>query len=180
MALHSTELAIYEVGLSQAPDIFTGQDNGRIGCLWSCLNASKTLVDVFLSIKPADFVGFSQLIYSGILQCIIVIYRLLLFEHAEWDRALAREHLDLSSILEESEKKFAQVAEAAGHRIGSSGDVDAFTFMASRVRYVKISWHAANASAVGLDGVSFNDELFDFPMEFSEEDMQRVLGSWDG
>jgi hypothetical protein len=180
LALHSTELSIYEIGLSQAPDIFNGENNRRIECLWVCLKVAKSLMDVFFEITPAEYVGFSQLVYSIMLQCLLVMYRLLTFEHAEWDRALAREHLDLSSILEETENNWAKVKEAAGLDIGGSKDVDPFTFMASRIRVVKLSWEATKASIMAPDGPSSNDQLFDFPMDFSEEDWLKVLGSWTG
>ena len=41
MELYDTELRIHEVGLSQSPDVFCGQDNLRLECLYACFNAAK-------------------------------------------------------------------------------------------------------------------------------------------
>ena len=180
MILHSTELSIYEIGLSQAPDIFLGEDNRRIECLWTCLNVSISLMNVFFESTPVDYVGFSQLIYAVLLQCLLVMYRLLTFEHPEWDRALVREHLDLSSILERCESAFSQVKDVADIIPGSSEVIDPFTLMASRVRVVRLSWEATKASMMAPEGTASNDLLFDFPIDFSEEDWLKVLGSWNG
>lgn len=176
IALHSTELTIYEVGLSQSHDNFNKQENRRIECLWACFNAVKSLFDVFLDISPAGYVGFSSMIYSNILQGLLVMQRLSTFEHAEWDRALVREHLNVSAILEESEKRFALVKEAAGLDDGGATNVDSFTDMASRVRFVKMLWYPTNAPTMAAsDEIPSGDQLYDFQMEFSDPDWLRFI-----
>jgi hypothetical protein len=178
MELYTTELTIYEVGLSQAPNLFSGQHNRRIECLWGCLNAIKFWMDVFLSIIPSQYVGFSALIYSNMTHCIVGIYRLSIFEHPEWNRALVDEHLDVMSFLEECEKNFARVKEKAGLDIGSSEDVDSFSRMASVIRAIKMSWGATNASAITSVGMPSNNEIYDFSIDFSDEDwLKDLLGS---
>jgi len=180
MELYTTELSIYEIGLSQALDVFSGQKNRRIECLCICLNAVKSWIEVFLSIPVAQYVGFSALVYSNIMHCFVDIYRLSTFEHAEWDRELFREQLHVSSFLEQCEKNFAGVKEAAGLDIGGSEDMDSFSIMTSRVRVVKMSWDAANASMTNSVGMPSNDESYDFPMDFSDEDWMRdLLGPWN-
>ncbi|KAK9342228.1 hypothetical protein V1522DRAFT_416800 [Lipomyces starkeyi] len=182
MEFYMTEFSIYEVGLSQAPDTFSGLDNRRIECVWLCLNAIKSWIDVFLSITPAQYVGFSSLIYSNMIHCFVGMCRLSMFEHVEWDRALFREHLDVLSILEKTEKNFASVKDEAGLDIGGSEDTDSFSSMASRIRVLKGSWDYTGASTMTSTGMPSNDELDlpDFPMEFSDEDwLRNVLGPWN-
>ncbi|KAK9328779.1 hypothetical protein V1520DRAFT_345197 [Lipomyces starkeyi] len=182
MEFYMTEFSIYEVGLSQAPDTFSGPDNRRIECLWVCLNAIKSWIDVFLSITPAQYVGFSSLIYSNMTHCLVGMCRLSMFEHVEWDRALFREHLDVVSILEKTEKNFASVKDEAGLDIGGSEDTDFFSSMASKIRVLKGSWDYTSASTMTSTGMPSNDELDlpDFPMEFSDEDwLRNVLGPWN-
>jgi hypothetical protein len=181
MELYTTELAIYEIGLSQTPDIFSGQLNRRIECLWGCLNAIKYWIDVFLSITPSQYVGFSALIYSNMTHCIVGMYRLSTFEHLEWDQALVGEHLDVMSFLEECEKNFERVKEEAGLDITGSEDVDSFSRIASVIRAIRMSWGGpTNASIITSTGMSSNNELYDFPIDFSDEDwLKDLLGSWN-
>jgi hypothetical protein len=180
MELNTTELSIYEVGLSQAANLFSGQDNRRIECLWGCLNAIKLWIDLFLSITPSQYVGFSALVYSNMTHCIVGIYRLSTFEHPEWDRALVREHIDVISFLEECENNFARVKEEAGLDIGGSEDMDSFSRMASVIRAIRMSWGATNASAMTSVETISNNGVLDFPIDFSDEDwLQDLLGSWN-
>jgi hypothetical protein len=180
MELYTTELSIYEIGFSQAPDAFNGEPNRRVECLWLCLNATKSWSDVFLSITPPEYVGFSALIYCAMPRCFVTMHRLATFEHAEWDQAILREHQDVSYFLEQSVKNFASVKEAAGLDIGGSEDVDSFTSMAARIRVIKMSWDSANAPAMTSVGMPYNDGLYDFPMEFSDEDwLKDLLGPWN-
>jgi hypothetical protein len=180
MELYNTELSIYEIGLSQAPDIFSGQYNRRLECLCACLNATKSWVDIFLGILPAQYVGFSALIYSNMVRCFISIYRLSTFEHPEWDRGLVRENLDVSLFLDKAEKNFTQVKEAAGLDLCGSEDIDSFNIMASKIRVIKMLWDATTVSTMASNGVAPSDEMGDFPMEFLEDDWLRdLLGPWN-
>ncbi len=178
MELYTTQLSIYEIGVSQTPDIFKDQQNGRIECLWSSMNAVKSWIDIFLSIIPAEYIGFSILVYSNIAHCFVGLYQLSIFEHPEWDRALFREHLNISSILDHCEKNFSRVKEEAGLDISGSEVMDSFSSMGSRIRAFKLSWGASNSSTVGP---SSQDELYDFPMpDFSDQDWLRdLLGPWN-
>jgi hypothetical protein len=109
MEIYDTEMRIHEIALSQAPDIFSGQENRRLECLYACLNAAKSWVDVFLSIPPVQYVGFSASTYVNLIHCFVSIYRLLTFEHPEWDVGVVRQNLDVSSFAEQTERNFSQV-----------------------------------------------------------------------
>lgn len=71
LELHSTELSANEVSMSSAPDIFVGQINQRFECLFACLQAVKSWIDVFLSIPPGEYVGFSVCIYAKMARCLV-------------------------------------------------------------------------------------------------------------
>ena len=105
----------------------------------------------------------------------IGIYRLSTFEHPEWDRGLVRENLDVSSFLEEAEKNFTQVKEAAGLDVGGSEDNDSFNIMASKIRIIKMSWDATTVSTMAPLGIAPSDEMGDFSMEFLDDDWLRDL-----
>jgi hypothetical protein len=175
MEMHTTKLCIYAVGLSQTPGVFEGQQNRRIECLWNCLNALQSWMGVFRSIMPADYVGFSWLSYSNMLYTFVVMYRLSMFEHPEWDRSLCQAHIDLSSFLEESENKFAQVKEVAGLDTEGSDDVDTYTILAIRLRNVKRLWDTMNASTMSTIGIPSTEKLYPYHMDLMEDDWLRDL-----
>jgi hypothetical protein len=178
--MHIIELSVYEIGFSQAPDIFNGQPNRRIECLSACLHAIKSWIGVFLSITPAQYVGFSAPIYLNMVHSFTAIYRLATFEHPEWDRSLLLEHINVSSFLDEAKRNFARVKEEAGLDIGGSIDVDSFTAMASKFEKIKMSWDAISTSTMGSTGLSSNNKQYDFPMDFVDEDWLRDwVGSWN-
>lgn len=108
------------------------------------------------------------------------MYRLSTFEHAEWDRALCIEHLDVRSVLEQGERNFSQVKEAAGLDLDCK-DVDSFSLMASRIHAIKTSWAATRSSPVISVTEPSSDEhipLYDFGMDFSNDDwLKDLLGA---
>ncbi|KAL8928603.1 MAG: hypothetical protein Q9208_001837 [Pyrenodesmia sp. 3 TL-2023] len=163
LQVHITDLAIREIGFPQGQNLFTKQSNQRFECLYACLQAIKDWVDVFLSIPPAQYVGFSACIYAMMGRCLIDLWRLSTCEHSEWDHGLVRESLDLWSVFEQTERNFSQVKEAAGLDLGGSQDCDYFTITASRLRSMKVTWNAVNASTELVTPVL--DELGDFSME---------------
>jgi hypothetical protein len=177
MELYDAELRIHEIGLSQAPDIFSGQYNRRLECLCACLNAAKSWVEVFLSIPPAQYVGFSTSTYVNLMRCVVCIYRLATFEHPEWDRGLVQENLDVSLFMETMERNFSQVKEAAGLDLNGSEDMDTFSMVAARTRGIKMWWDATTAPSMGSLDVASGAEIGDFPMEFLDDEWLRdVLG----
>jgi hypothetical protein len=175
MEMHATKLCIYAVGLSQAPGVFEGQQNRRIECLWNCLNALQSWIEVFRTIPPAEYFGFSWLSYANMLFTFVGMYRLSAFEHPEWDRSLFQAHIDLSSYLEESANNFAQVKKAVGLDAGASDEMDTFTILANRLRHVKRTWDAMNATAMSTMGSPSSDKLYPYPMDFTDDEWLRDL-----
>jgi hypothetical protein len=173
MEVHIAELKIYEIGLTQAPETFHGQYNRRLECLWSCLNATKSWVDLFLCIPPAQYFGFSLLMYANLGITFVNLYQLLTFEHAEWDRTLAREQLNLPLILEQGEKNFVEAKEAAGLKNGGSEDMDAFTLMASRMRFARTSTAPSVAPAMSSQTAAPCEGMGDFQMDIFDEEWLR-------
>ncbi|MCJ1378824.1 hypothetical protein MMC17_001923 [Xylographa soralifera] len=166
LELYNTELCIHEIGFSHAPDLFTGQSNQRFECLFACLQALKSWINVFLSIPPAQYVGFSASIYAQLTRGLIDVWRLSTCEYPEWDRGLVRENLDVSMILGQIEKNFAQVKEAAGLDVGCLQGSDFFSIMASKTRSIRVSWDAITAPSTDLFDISSLDELGGFSTEF--------------
>ncbi|KAL5319887.1 hypothetical protein ACEPPN_012945 [Leptodophora sp. 'Broadleaf-Isolate-01'] len=138
---------------------------------------SNNGINAFLSISPADYPGFSALTYSNMTHSFLTAYRLSTFEHAEWDRVLCLEHLDVPSFLEQAGDKFGQV-KAATNLIVNAGDVDPFSVMSSKIQLIKKSWEIKHGSLRGSIPQFSRDELYDFAMEFSDGDwLGDLLGS---
>lgn len=180
MELHNTELVIHEIGLSQASDIFSGQHNMRLECLYACFNAIKAWFDVFLSIPSAQYVGFSALLYRNLTHCFVAIYQLSTFEHPEWDLGLIRENLDVVSFLEKAERNFSDVKLVAGFDIDGSEDIDPFNIIASKIRVIKLWWETTTSSTTGSHGAASGEVMSGSLMEFLDDGWLRdVFGPWN-
>ena len=174
------EASIYEIGCSHEPDVFSVQSNRRVECLYGCLNAMKRCTDVFGRFNPAQYIGLPFLIYAALSRCVTVFYRILTFEHPEWDPALVRETLDFSLILDEVEAKFSRVKDEAGLDCGGSDDTDPFTLFATRLRKIKMWWDITVGNATVLGDVTSFDGMGDFSLENVDEDWFRDLfGIWN-
>ena len=173
LEVHTTELCINEVGLSQASDIFPALTNQRFECLWASFQAIRSWIDIFLSIPPSQYVGFSAFTYAQMARCLIGIWRLSTCEHPEWDRKLVTDNIDVSSVLEQVQSNFSRVKEDAG--LTGEGwphqHQDFFTIMASRLGSLKASWD----TDIGSTTVSPDTPpSFDFG-EYATE----VLDNWN-
>jgi len=173
MEIHMNELKIYGIGLTQAPDAFQGQYNRRVECLWACLTATKSWLDLFFCIPPARYFGFSLLMYANLGICFVNLYQLLTFEHSEWDRALARESVNLPLILEQGEKSFSEVKEAVGLESDGHEGIDAFTLMASRIRFARTSIGPGITQAMSSQSTAQYEGMGDFQMDLFDEEWLR-------
>ena len=166
LELYNTDMCVHEIGFSLAPNLFTGHPHQRFECLFACLQAVKSWIDVFLSIPPAQYVGFSVCMYAKLSRGLIDAWRLSTYDYPEWDRTLVRETLDVSLTLEQIENGFAQVKAAVGLDRGSSHDTDFFSLMASRTRAIKVSWDAMITPLMESFDIPPLDEFGDFSTEF--------------
>ncbi|KIV84515.1 hypothetical protein PV11_00290 [Exophiala sideris] len=182
MELYMTDFSIHEVGLSQGAGFLDWSENRRIECLWSCLNALKSWLEVYSGIPLAHYPGFSTMIYSNMIRCLIGLYRLAISEHAGWDRSLIRNHIDIPLFLEQSEKNFAAVKDVVGLDIGGSDDTDFFTLMAARIRVIRGIWDLTGSSAMPSLAVPSADDLDlpDLSKDFSDDDWLRnfLMSPW--
>ncbi|KAK0115832.1 hypothetical protein ONS95_012883 [Cadophora gregata] len=99
----------------------------------------------------------------------LTAYRLSTFEHPEWDRVLCLEHLDVPTFLDQTGIKFGQV-KSATNLIVNAGEFDPFSIMSSKIQLIKKSWEVKHGSLKGAIPQFSPDELFDFPIGFSDGD----------
>jgi hypothetical protein len=172
---HAAELIAYQVGLCQGSDIFCNQTNQRIECLWGCVNAIKSWFSLFLSIELAQYIGFSTFMYTKMSTFFMGLYRLATLQHPEWDLTLVRDHLDVPSFLSEAERNFRLAKDAVGFDLGGSEDMDHFTRMANKMAKIQTIWEVKTGLVTVSHEMLPNDEVYDFPMEFAEDDWLRDL-----
>ena len=164
LQLHDIEVTIHEIGLSQAPTIFSNVTNDRFECLYTCLKAVKHWFDVFLSVAPAEFVGTSSFICAQLTHCCSVLWNLSTFKFLSgWDCGLVQEHIDVPSLCERMETQFAQVKDAAGLHIESSQDRDFFGVMAYRVSCMKDLWDTIVSTTTATCDTPVSSALPDLP-----------------
>ena len=167
---------MYEIVCSKEPDLFGLQSNRRVECLYGCINAVKSCINVVRRFTPAQYVGFPFPIYANMSRYFAVLCQIWTIENPKWGQALVRETLDLSSILDEVDANFSRVKDDAGLNSGGLDDIDPYTLFAIRIRKTKGWWDATAGNPSFLEG----DEaallgMADFSMEDIDEDFFRGL-----
>ena len=98
----------------------------------------------------------------------------------EWDRRIILESLNISSFVDQTERNFTQVTEAAGLDIGGSEGADFFTVMASKLRLLKTSCDATAGFIAASYNTPLSDGMADFSQEILDDDWLRdLLGPWN-
>ncbi|KAH8593547.1 hypothetical protein B0O99DRAFT_626565 [Bisporella sp. PMI_857] len=168
LELHNLEALVYEVGCSPSPDMFPVQSHRRIECLYACLNAVKSCIDILEALTPSQYIGLPFLTYSATSHSFRVFYRLLTFQHPDWDQTLVRQTLDFLSILNELEAKLRNSREDTG--LDSDGS-DFLDLLAGRIGRIKKWWEATAASPTVEAGgdTTFDGMEFD-ALQFVDED----------
>ncbi|KAI0385678.1 putative C6 transcription factor [Hypomontagnella monticulosa] len=114
--IHYVELSINEAAHtanSDAPLLTTTGIDGtghvsdfeRIECLWRSVTAIKSWLDIFLSLPPSEFRGFSFLLWAQMARCVVILYRLSTLEDPAWDRKAVRNVIDLPLVLDQIAEK---------------------------------------------------------------------------
>ena len=89
-----------------------------------------------------------------------------------------KETIDVSFFLDQVEKNFTGM-KVGGLDHGGSDDVDFFSILASRVRFIKKVWCLADVSTMAPLGVAPVDNMGDFPMEPLDDDwLGDLFGPW--
>jgi len=178
MELYIIEVSLYEIGLSQGPELHLSPSTERLETLWRCLRAAKSWFDTFLSIQPAQYIGLSVMSYAGIARCFFIIYFLSIYEHPDWDLELVRKDLDVSKILEATANNFNKVKEAAGLQVDGHEAIDSFSIIASKFEAYKAFWDSNSTPQIPSSGVSLGEEKAnDISMPLFDEDwLNQIFG----
>jgi hypothetical protein len=135
--------------------------------------------DLFLSIPAAQSIGFPTMILMQMAHCVIVLYRLSTFDDAGWYRALARETLDFSVVLDALAQRMTEAATGM-HDDGSEED-NVWGSTEKRVGAIKSWWDAKVLAEEGRTGRVRSEEVGvgEVGMEFWDDSWLDILGLRD-
>ena len=167
--IYSTEFKVHEGALSKASFDISDRGNQRLDSLYTCLHATKNWFDIFLSLSPASYVGFTMPIFTQMAFCILALFRLSTFDDPVWDRGLVRETADLSLILGQIVEKNSQVKAMAKLDPDTSEDKDLFSGNARTIKAIKTWWDAKVAAELNDNNMGLNETLGEMNMEFFDD-----------
>ena len=132
--MHYVDLCINEVtrvASSDAPLLIIPESGSvddnvasfeRLDCLWRCLHAVKSWLDVFFTISPTAYVGFPFFYWFQLVRCIIILKHLSTFNDPAWDPQVVKNTVDIQQVLE----WMAEKAELASKESGEQSDDNLF------------------------------------------------------
>jgi hypothetical protein len=151
--IYSTELTINEIALSKAPIISNSSDFQRLESLYTCLNSAKSWFDVFFTIPPSAYIGFSFSVLSQLVHCLVALYRLSTLDDPAWDKDIIRNTVNLLLILDQVANNIGQVTRLAGLDTDST-ELGVFTKAAKMVESINLGWEGKTSCATTGTGHS--------------------------
>lgn len=182
--LYSTELSINEIALSEVPIISNNSDFQRLESLYACLNSIKSWFDVFFTITPAAYIGFSFLVFSQLAHCLISLYGLSTLDGPAWDKDIVRNTANLLLILDQLANNMGRVIGLVGLDSDST-EVDVFTRAAKTAASMRLGWEAKLAvepmGTVIPTSQNVDETIPEaLPVGFSDDGwLKDLLVSWD-
>jgi hypothetical protein len=166
--VHYVDLCINEVfrpATSDAPLLDTPESVGsmsanvpgfeQLECLWRCLNAVKSWLDVFYAISPAAYVGFPFFYWFQLVRCLVILKHLSTFNDPAWDRQAVYNTVDMLQLLE----WMAEKAELASKEAGEQSDDDLFQQISKVLRRSQgwvVAKHKARAEAAEMPNLTLS------------------------
>ncbi|MCJ1387068.1 hypothetical protein MMC17_010197 [Xylographa soralifera] len=120
----------------------TAPEFERLQCLWRCIGAIKSWLDVFYVIPPAACVGLPFFFWSQLVRCIMILKHLSTLEDPAWDCQAVLNTIDLMHVLDWIGKK----VELASVEAGESSENDLFRQFSTIMRMSR-AWIIAKRKA---------------------------------
>ncbi|KAF3491947.1 putative HC-toxin efflux carrier TOXA [Arthroderma uncinatum] len=136
--LQQNKVTTHEFSVSTDSSMFTAPGLQRVDSLYSYLRATKSWLDLFFTIPPAEYVEFSLSVLALLGRCLLAAFKLSTFEHPDWDVSLAREILPMPLILNQVIEKMSQVKIDAGLANISEESTDIYTRSARKFSAAKM------------------------------------------
>ncbi|KAJ5692059.1 hypothetical protein N7462_001482 [Penicillium macrosclerotiorum] len=144
--LYSVELEVALSGISLRSNDLTISEREN---LYLALTSINSWFDVFLTIPPSGYVGFSFSTFSQLVRCLTTLYRLATLDVPMWDKMHVRKTANPLSILNQIVTNLEQVPGIAGMDNRDNADGDVFSRSAQIFRSLRPEWEAR----VGVDDV---------------------------
>lgn len=101
LQMHHTELTIHlRFALSEPHNRSNGLEFEHLETLFACLNAIRSWFDIWLEIPISIYPTLSWLFVAQLFRCIVILKRLSIFEHPDWNRGRIESTDSLSSIVD--------------------------------------------------------------------------------
>lgn len=143
MHLSHSEIIINEASISKFPVLSNGPDLHRIECLYTCLRAAQTWMDVWLRIPPEDYISCSFSMFFQFSRALVNLYRISTLEDPAWDKCAVRETANLLEIID---RLVEQTQKAAHHLCPNTPNQDYGMTLFGRgmrmVQSLKQAWSA--------------------------------------
>lgn len=108
--LANAELIIHEVAI-QDPSLPNSPDLHRLESLCIALQASKSWLDIWLSIPPEQYMGISFTMFFQFSRALVSLYKLSTLDDPAWDRNMVRNTANLLEILDRIHSMMKKCAE---------------------------------------------------------------------
>ncbi|KAI1215166.1 uncharacterized protein F4807DRAFT_23873 [Annulohypoxylon truncatum] len=120
-----------------------GIDMGKLDAYYSSLQASKASLENFLSFAPGEYMCLSMPLTLHFGRATQTVYRLMVVDDPEWDRAIVKNSIDLMSVMDRAATRFLQVPQICGIDTADDPDnLDYYTKAANALRATIPSWTA--------------------------------------
>ncbi|KAH6714976.1 hypothetical protein BKA61DRAFT_603464 [Leptodontidium sp. MPI-SDFR-AT-0119] len=151
--MYDTELRIHEAALSPCAVILSESCSFyRLESLHACLVAANSWFEVFFTIPPAEYVGFTFATFSQLGSSAGALYKLSILEDGAWDRVIVRRTADILAIADRLAQNLEQVRTLAGLEC-DGGEEDIFTRVAGKIKTIMRKW--AEKISVDFTGLEF-------------------------
>ncbi|KAF2656262.1 hypothetical protein K491DRAFT_778084 [Lophiostoma macrostomum CBS 122681] len=99
---YSAQVLNYEIALSlPASDVISANDFRRLDYLFLLLQATRSLLDTYLSLTLSEVVGYSMSLIRQVIRGLSVLYNLSAIEDGAWDPSTSRRPADVLAYFEQ-------------------------------------------------------------------------------
>jgi hypothetical protein len=169
-------------------------DLQRVGSLWACFTATKSWITTFNSeelFPIARYPHFSVAIFAQMAHCLVVLFRLSMFEFpgVSWDRQRALKELDLGEVLRSWIKKLGEVPETVSLDKGmsSSSEENTWNHGVGRMSLILEWWEVKVAPRLAAPAQArdqatkedANTTSLDLSTQQAAETLDLTMADWD-
>lgn len=152
--IEATELMVYEMALSQSHSASGQLDHLRIRYLQACVQSIRAWFDIFFTIPPSEYIGFSFATASQLARCLGLLQSISALDDPGWSKEEVRATVDVLEILERVASNMEQVHMLAGIDNTGCPDGDIFQQTGRRFRTHLSAWAAKLGRAGGIGEAS--------------------------